>query len=180
MRARPIIARVPKDQAIRGVEVGVWKGKLSERLLRHLPLLHLTLVDRWAPPRPEDSYYDSDTISRVSQQSFDGALEMVTEIAKANEGRVVVIQGPSLDVSTLFNDASQDFVFIDADHTYPGVKRDIEAWLPKVKPGGLLCGHDYGQALHPGVQTAVDEATEKLGYELELDEDHTWFWRIPE
>lgn len=49
-----------------------------------------------------------------------------------------------------------DFVFIDAAHDYDSVKSDIEAWLPKVKPGGILAGHDYCDSW-PGVMKAVDE-----------------------
>lgn len=50
-----------------------------------------------------------------------------------------------------------DFVFIDAAHDYESVKADIAAWWPKVKPGGILAGHDYCEAW-PGVKQAVDEA----------------------
>ena len=39
-------------------------------------------------------------------------------------------------------DGHLDFVFIDADHTYEGVKRDIELWEPKVQENGLIMGHD--------------------------------------
>jgi hypothetical protein len=46
-------------------------------------------------------------------------------------------------LSELFEDNSLDFVYIDANHTYEGVKEDIKYWYPKVKPGGLLLGHDY-------------------------------------
>jgi hypothetical protein len=40
-------------------------------------------------------------------------------------------------------DGTLDFVFIDADHQYASVRRDIDAWLPKVKPGGIIAGHDH-------------------------------------
>jgi Methyltransferase domain len=56
-----------------------------------------------------------------------------------------------------FTDASLDLVFIDAAHTYAGVRADIALWLPKVKPGGVLAGHDYS-ASFPGVGQAVREA----------------------
>lgn len=48
-----------------------------------------------------------------------------------------------------------DLVFIDADHDYPAVKSDIELWRRHVRPGGVLCGHDYG--IFPGVTRAADE-----------------------
>jgi predicted O-methyltransferase YrrM len=48
-----------------------------------------------------------------------------------------------------------DMLFIDGDHEYESVKRDIELWAPFVASGGLLCGHDYFDA--PGVQQAVRE-----------------------
>jgi len=42
----------------------------------------------------------------------------------------------------LVGDASLDLVFIDGDHSYEQTLRDIRNWLPKVRPGGILCGHD--------------------------------------
>ncbi len=49
-----------------------------------------------------------------------------------------------------------DLVFIDADHRYDAVKSDIEAWTRHLKPGGILCGHDYSPAW-PSVRRAVEE-----------------------
>jgi predicted O-methyltransferase YrrM len=50
-----------------------------------------------------------------------------------------------------------DYLYIDADHTYDGVRADLELWAPFVKPGGLLLGDDYGHHLFPGVRQAWDE-----------------------
>eukprot|EP00971_Amphidinium_carterae_P067679 1340279-Amphidinium_carterae.1 len=47
-------------------------------------------------------------------------------------------------------DGSLDMVFLDADHTYKGVKQDIELWWRKVRHGGILAGHDYSHQF-PGV-----------------------------
>jgi predicted O-methyltransferase YrrM len=55
-----------------------------------------------------------------------------------------------------------DLVFIDGDHHYEHVKSDIQAWLPHIKPGGVLCGHDYGYEKWAGVKQAFDEETPHL------------------
>jgi len=48
----------------------------------------------------------------------------------------------SEEASLLFEDESLDLVFLDGDHLYESFIRDFESWLPKVKKGGILCGHD--------------------------------------
>lgn len=53
---------------------------------------------------------------------------------------------------------TNDFVFIDANHTYEAIHADIKAWMPTIAPGGILAGHDYDNMQWPGVVMAVDEA----------------------
>jgi predicted O-methyltransferase YrrM len=67
--------------------------------------------------------------------------------------------GCSWDVATRYPDESIDFVFLDASHAYESISRDIDAWRPKVKRGGLLAGHDYVHWTNPefGVVRAVNE-----------------------
>lgn len=48
----------------------------------------------------------------------------------------------SLSAAKIFKNNSCDLIFIDGDHSYEGIKSDIESWLPKLRKGGLLCGHD--------------------------------------
>jgi predicted O-methyltransferase YrrM len=62
----------------------------------------------------------------------------------------------SLEAAQRYPNASLDFVFIDASHDYDNVKADILAWRPKIKPGGIIGGHDY-HGLFPGVIQAVRE-----------------------
>ncbi len=67
-----------------------------------------------------------------------------------------------------------DIVFVDADHLYNSVKEDILTWIPHVKEGGMLAGHDYG-GRHRGVKKAVDEI---FGLEnIEIIQD-IWVSRI--
>lgn len=58
--------------------------------------------------------------------------------------RVVPIIGSCYDVAEVLADETFDVVFIDADHSYDAVKRNIELYQPKMKPGGVICLHDYG------------------------------------
>lgn len=62
----------------------------------------------------------------------------------------------SCEASKTFSDESCDVVYIDMEHTYDAVKKDIEHWLPKVKIGGYIAGHDYAY-IFPGVVKAVNE-----------------------
>jgi hypothetical protein len=68
--------------------------------------------------------------------------------------------GLSWEVAKDFRDDYFDFIFIDADHTYEGVRKDIEAWYPKLKKGGIISGHDYHSSW-PGTIKAVDEFFDK-------------------
>jgi hypothetical protein len=67
----------------------------------------------------------------------------------------------SLKGANFFPDQSLDSVFIDAAHDYENVKADILAWLPKVKKGGLIGGHDYGCGWG-GVDLAVQQTMGKV------------------
>ena len=64
----------------------------------------------------------------------------------------------SLKAAQRFADDSLAFVFIDADHSYAAVRADIAAWLPNVRPGGILAGHDYSRHDWPECYRAVNDA----------------------
>ena len=70
------------------------------------------------------------------------------------KGYVTPIHGSSHILYKKFPDESIDFLFIDADHSYEAVKKDLELWYPKVKHGGVISGHDYTEPC--GVKMAVD------------------------
>lgn len=72
------------------------------------------------------------------------------------DGLYRFIQSGSAAAAAHFADASVDFVFIDADHVYERVHEDLLAWLPKIKPGGIIAGHDYNHP-HHGCVRAVNE-----------------------
>lgn len=96
------------------------------------------------------------------------------------KGRGDIWRGRSVEAAAHFPDGAADFVFIDADHSYEGCRRDLESWAGKVRVGGWLCGHDYENGDFPkfGVTQAVDEFVNGEGLELELGENFTWFVRM--
>lgn len=67
------------------------------------------------------------------------------------------VQAASPDVAATYQDQSLDFVWIDAIHLYDNIKADIEAWLPKIKLGGYIGGHDYAVGHENGIERAVTE-----------------------
>ncbi len=71
------------------------------------------------------------------------------------EPYIQTLKMTSVEASELFEDKSIDFVFIDGDHNYEAIKKDIESWLPKIKTGGVMAGHDYNAHT---VYRAVNEA----------------------
>jgi hypothetical protein len=84
-----------------------------------------------------------------------------------------LIRKSSSNASKEFENESIDIVFIDANHSYESVKNDIDLWLPKVKTGGVLSGHDYSISFF-GVIQAVNE---KLGTDnIDVKLDATWFY----
>jgi predicted O-methyltransferase YrrM len=60
----------------------------------------------------------------------------------------------STDVARSFNKRI-DLLFIDGDHSYEGVKEDVEAWFPKLNEKAVVIFHDIGWA--EGVQKVVAE-----------------------
>jgi len=83
----------------------------------------------------------------------DNYLNMVKNLSSFNN--LSHLKMLSEEAVELFDDNSIDMIFIDADHVYEAIKKDIEMWLPKTKK--LICGHDYNASGHPGVKQAVDE-----------------------
>lgn len=62
-----------------------------------------------------------------------------------------------------------DFLFIDADHSYEGVKYDLASWGSLVKKGGIMMAHDYANTLYgelAGVDVAIYETLLRGGWEV--------------
>jgi hypothetical protein len=175
-RAEAILTRIAGVHAPRGAEIGVFAGDLSKRLLMR-PNLELLMVDSWEQAVSTSAYGLGDFHGTLTQKQQDEYCELTRLVTQFAGKRATIIRKTSLEAAKDVPDASLDFVFIDADHSYEACRADILAWTPKVKAGGLICGHDYENPGWPdwGVKRAVLE----LFGEPELGKNFTWFVRKP-
>jgi predicted O-methyltransferase YrrM len=142
------------------VEVGSWKGRSASFMAVEInnseKNIKLDCIDTWKGSDDEE-YHQNDTLVKTDTlyESFLKNIEPVKHVI--NPIRMTSVEG-----SKLYQDNSLDFVFIDACHTYECVKEDIEHWLPKVKIGGILAGHDFH---YPTVSKAVLEKFPDVKYD---------------
>ena len=118
----------------KGVEVGTARGSNAITLARHNPKCRIYCVDSW---ETYDGLNDWTDAKRLNEHWI---------TAKARLGafpEVRIIKKYSMDAVKKFDDNSLDFVYIDANHEFPYVAEDIFYWAQKVKPGGIVSGHDY-------------------------------------
>lgn len=149
---RETMARMAIEQGwARGVELGLGSGMLFGRMLA--AGVRMVGVDLGA--RPD---------RRAKVEALQSNPELMGNID-------AVYWMTTREAAPLVPDGWADFVFIDAAHSYEAVRDDIADWLPKVKPGGWLGGHDYHSHFQ-GVIRAVDEAFGKDG--IDLLDGHIW------
>jgi len=147
-----------------GVEIGVNRGKHAEELLKGLDFKKLYLVDIW----DKRAYY----IKHGGILTDEKMYQYVLRTFKDND-KVEIIRKCSVEAAPQFEDESLDFAYIDADHSYEAVIDDINAWYPKVRERGVLCGHDYHPAWK-GVIKATNELADKNDWYLFQEKDDWW------
>jgi hypothetical protein len=171
-----ILEHLKKRGYLLGAEIGVNKGELSKHLMKNRPALNMILVDRWTAYSEEEREAAGRTpMTMRSAEWFKISKNLMTENLRPFKKRYLILNGDSVKMADQVKDGSLDFVFIDADHSYQGCLADIKAWAPKVKPGGLISGHDYESPEHPGVKQAVDEVCGQV----KTGPGRTWFVRKP-
>eukprot|EP01031_Cornospumella_fuschlensis_P025083 gene25083-30297_t len=158
------------------VEVGVRDGEFSDWILQNWKGKKLHVVDPWLAQ--DNSLYKD--VSNVQQKEQDERYEMVKDrLTRAHAGRFEIHRKYSTDAAKEVPDNSLDFVYVDARHDYAGVKEDLEAWWPKLRPGGLLAGHDFvPDGVHKegafGVQKAVFEFAARYRREIQTISDKNY------
>lgn len=160
-------------------EIGVADGRYSLTLCQAIPDIVLTCVDPWRP------YAGNTRGGPAAQHDRNYAL------ARQRLAPYVVTfhRLPSLEAAPLVPNGSLDAVYIDGNHAYAYVRDDLAAWAPKVRPGGIVAGHDYYPFARAGVIQAVDEYAAAHGLPLQVigevrkhrrdDDQPTWWWEQP-
>lgn len=148
------------DSGSKFVEVGSWKGRSASFMAVEIhnsgKQIKFDCVDTWKGSDNEDYHQnDPDVKNDMLYETF---------LKNVNPVRHVInpVRKTSVEASALYEDNSLDFVFIDACHTYECVKEDIEHWYPKVKPNGIMAGHDFH---YKTVHTAVLEIFPNVFYD---------------
>lgn len=146
---------IVKNEFSMGAEIGCANGATTGRLLRYCKKLKLYAVDKW-----EKVDKNLPEAGQMGMENWDPKKGFIrfSKVTQMYKDRLTVLRGDSVDASKLVEDGILDFVFIDADHRYPAVLNDIIAWAPKVKKGGIICGHDFDSVRFPGVVRAVEES----------------------
>ena len=143
-----IVAKIESPAVF--VEVGTWKGMstayLGVEISNSKKNIRVYAVDTFEGSDEPAHKEDPSIINNTLYDEFCKNIEPVNDI-------IIPIRKASVVASEDFDDSSLDFVFIDGGHTYEDVYADICAWLPKIKSGGWIAGHDYGSSA--GVRTAV-------------------------
>ncbi|HEY1502968.1 MAG TPA: class I SAM-dependent methyltransferase [Stellaceae bacterium] len=151
-----------------GLEIGVAEGEFSKVLLDTIKPRKLHLVDPWAHQARADYDQDGNNVDDDAQEARYRSV-VARFASEIREDRVTVHRRYSQDVAAEFSEGQFDWIYIDGLHSYEGVRSDLERYKGKLKPGGIIMGHDYtnnqrAQQMQFGVVEAVNEFVEKEGF----------------
>ncbi len=147
-------------------EVGVAEGFFSQIILNSLTPSKIYLIDLYQHSSPHNEYLPKNHFSYITEKF-------------KNNSRVSIMKGNSWDVLNTLGPDSLDYLYIDGDHSYESVKKDIEAAYRVVKSGGVIQFNDYTtyspiESMRYGVLHAVNEFIQRYSPEvlgISLDKD---------
>lgn len=140
-------------------EIGSWKGMSTIVLAKSISPFKgkIFAIDHWlgsekVPHHEIAKKIDMFSVFKKNMISF-GVWEIIYPMIM-----------DSATAASIFKDESLDLIFLDADHRYSMVKTDILNWLPKLKKGGIFCGHDsenYYTKFPPEIKKRIDAHLEE-------------------
>jgi len=167
---------------LRGAEIGVWRGAFTAAFCKANPKLHMLAVDPWLNyPAWKDTKNDMplEEAERLMAGSLAEAYARLTPL------NCTIMRDFSHLAAAQVPDGSLDFAYIDGDHGYDAVLRDLTLWAPKVKSGGWVGGHDYRYFSNkptiqviPAVIDYTDEHAIEPWFVLAGDKTPSFLWVV--
>ena len=158
-----VLSRLIKENDLKvGVEIGAKAGENIKHILSACSDVIIYGIDCWDPNFKYQTW--SKGLQSVNEKKFN-------DVAIKFPGRAVKVKMWSNQAVGHFPDNSIDFVFIDGNHDFESVYYDITFWLPKVRKGGFITGHDYGHPKIGNVKGAVDVL---FPTDVFLFDDYVW------
>lgn len=151
-----------------GCELGVCKGFTLRHFLDLAPqITKVYAVDSWTP------YMD--WWGPVTQQMVDNWREYAMTLLDPYMDKIELLEMDATMAASYIPDQSLDYIFIDGDHSYSAVVRDLDNYWDKVKTDGIFAGHDWNL---PAVNQAVNEFRQKnnITSEIRFTQSNVWFW----
>ena len=151
----------------KGAEIGVKVGVFSRIICAGMKDVKMLCVDPYLPG-PKVSWDQAETRFAIAKD-------------RLRDFNAEIIKQTSLQAVENVPRWSLDFVYIDADHSFNNVMQDIIVWADRVRPGGIVSGHDYD---NEDVKTAVDAYVKVHNHELFItdkgeeypDANPSWFF----
>jgi predicted O-methyltransferase YrrM len=154
---------------LKGIEIGTCRAESTYYFLDKCANIDiLYTID------PYKGYQDWN--GEITQDDVDRFMDVAKKNLKKFGKRVKMIRDQSVNAVRQFEDESFDFIFVDGDHSYDATLADCEAYYPKLKKGGIFCGHDY-QTLED-VKRSVDDfrSKHKITAPINLSLNSAFFW----
>lgn len=162
----------------RGAEIGVNTGVFSTVLISAGFNLFFS-IDNWSKNSFDTLDKDGNPSLRSAEHDYNLAKERLNIFGERSK----ILRMSSQEASEMFRDHYFDFVYIDADHRYEAMCQDLLLWYSKVRPGGIIAGHDYkdgivdwetGLRSYYGVKQAVDEFFNNKKLEIKTTDEPDW------
>jgi hypothetical protein len=167
--ANNLLDKITPTGKITGVEVGLWKADFAQQILRSNNRLYWYGVD---------PYFEYGKRHR-RQKDWDGTFKRVMDKMSTFGDRFTMIRKPSNKGVKDVPD-NVDFVWIDGNHDYEFVIKDLLLYEKKVRSGGVMAGHDY---FIQGVREAVDDHAKKFKRDINTNNDFdpygVFWWIMP-
>lgn len=172
MLIRRVIEKRGENTPVAVVEIGVFAGHFSQMILTEFPTVQLIGIDPYIGkdgtfPGNFSKTLDPDVAYSNAQDIYD----------RYGEDRSRLLAVTSEEAAEHIPDEMVDLVFVDGCHLYHCVDTDLRLYVPKVKPGGIVCGHDFGPQWG-GVVRAVHE--HRKGQRVNIGMDWMYWWTVGE